>query len=562
MPPDAPLPRRALAVLILALAVIWFAGTDYRAIINPDEGRYAEIPREMVVTGDWLTPRLNGLKYFEKPPLQYWMTAAAYEAFGVHPWTSRLWTALSTLLATLFVGYAGSRLEGPAFGLYGAAALAGCGGYIVNAHLLTLDGALGALLTVAFGAFLLAQREAASPREERRWMWVAWAAMAGATLSKGLIGVVIPGASLVLYSLVARDFAVWRRLHLVSGAVLFLVLAAPWFIAVSLANDEFFQFFFIHEHFQRYLTTAHRRDEPWWYFVPLLIVGMYPWLTVLGWGLVRTWRQGMPAANGFSWQRFALVWSAFVFVFFSASGSKLPSYILPMFPVLAFVTGWLLCRIDPKMLARLIWPVAIAAGAALLLALTAYDPLVRRYVGDEASRVPALAYRQWFAASSAAATAGCVIALLALRRRTARARTTAVLAVALSTLIAVQLGIVGYDEFRTTRSSRDILLAAVAANGAFAADAPFFHVHMYDQTVPYYLQRPTTFVEYRDEFALGQDAEPTKAFATERGWIPVWQGLAEGYAMMPASDFERLSAQGLPMRVLARDPRRVVVSRR
>ena len=462
MPPDAPLPRRALAVLILAFVVIWFAGTDYRAIIHPDEGRYAEIPREMVVSGDWLTPRLNGLKYFEKPPLQYWMTAVAYEAFGVHPWTSRLWTALSTLLATLFLGYVGLRLEGPVFGLYAAAALASCGGYIVNAHLLTLDGALGALLTVAFGAFLLAQRDAASVSERRRWMWVAWAAMAGATLSKGLIGVVIPGASLVLYSLVTRDLAVWRRLHLVSGAALFLALAAPWFIAVSRANDEFFQFFFIHEHFQRYLTTAHRRDEAWWYFVPLLLVGMVPWLTVLGWGLVRTWRDGTPTANGFSWQRFALVWSAFVFVFFSASGSKLPSYILPMFPVLAFVTGWLLCGIDSKWLARLIWPVAIAAGAVLLIALVVYDPLVRRFVGDEASQVPALAYGRWLAASAAAATAGCVIALRALRRRMARSRTVAVLAVALSTLVAVQVGIVGYDEFRTTRSSRDILRAAEA----------------------------------------------------------------------------------------------------
>ncbi len=296
--------------------------------------------------------------------------------------------------------------------------------------------------------------------------------------------------------------------------------------------------------------------------MPLLVVGMVPWLTVLGWGLVRTWRTGTPTANGFSWQRFALVWSAFVFVFFSASGSKLPSYILPMFPVLAFVTGWLLSQIDSRTLARLVWPVAVAAGAVLAIALAASDPLLRRFVGDEASLVPALAYGRWLAGAAAVATAGCVAALIALRRRTARGRTVAVLAVALSTLVAVQAGIVGYDEFRTTRSSRDILRAAVAANGPFRADAPFFHVHMYDQTVPYYLQRPTTFVEYRDEFALGQDAEPDKAFATERAWIPVWRSLREGYAMMPVSDFERLSAQGLPMRVLSRDPRRVVVSRR
>src|SRR5437588_2890016 len=99
MPSDAPLTRRALLALILISAIAWFAGLEYRTLLHPDEGRYAEIPREMVVLGDWLTPHLNGLKYLEKPPLQYWMTAAAYEAFGVHNWTARLWTALSTFLA-------------------------------------------------------------------------------------------------------------------------------------------------------------------------------------------------------------------------------------------------------------------------------------------------------------------------------------------------------------------------------------------------------------------------------------------------------------------------------
>lgn len=562
MPPDAPLSRRALAALIVAFAVLWFAGIDQRALMHPDEGRYAEIAREMAASGDWLTPRLNGLKYFEKPPLQYWMTAAAFEAFGVHAWSARLWPVLSTFLATLFLGYVGLRLGGPALGLYAAAALAACAGYVINAHMLTLDGALGAFLTVAFGAFVLAQRESASPRACRHWMWVVWAAMAGATLSKGLIGAVIPGASLVVYSLVTRDVAVWRRLHLATGLALFLVLSAPWFIAVSLANDEFFRFFFVHEHLERYLTTTHRRDEPWWYFVPLLLAGTVPWVLVLGWGLIRTWRDGRPAANGFSWQRFALAWAAFVFVFFSASGSKLPSYILPIFPVLSLVVGRLLCEIEPRTLARLTWPMAIGVGAILVAGAVAREPLVQSLVTNEASRAPARAFVPWVVAALAAGLAGCAVALLVLRRPAARSRTIAVLAVALATLAALQIALVGYDEFRTTRSSRDILRAAVAANGPFANDIPFYHVRMHDQTVPYYLGRTTTFVEFRDEFALGQDAEPGKAFATERAWIPVWDGLARGYAMMPSDDFDRLSAQGVPMRVLARDARRVVVSRR
>src|SRR5512140_1932549 len=149
---QAPPSRRAIIALLLALALLWFAGIGQRALINPDEGRYAEIAREMVVTGDWLTPRLNGLKYFEKPPLQYWVTAAAFRAFGIHEWSARLWPVLSTFLAVLFLGVVGLRLGGPRLGLYAAAALAGCAGYVINGHLLTLDGGLAALLTVAFGA--------------------------------------------------------------------------------------------------------------------------------------------------------------------------------------------------------------------------------------------------------------------------------------------------------------------------------------------------------------------------------------------------------------------------
>jgi 4-amino-4-deoxy-L-arabinose transferase-like glycosyltransferase len=563
MPTQNPLPRSALFLLVAAFAAVWFAGIGTRALMHPDEGRYAEIPREMTVSGDWVTPRLNGLKYFEKPPLQYWMTAAAYEAFGVHTWTARLWPVLSTLGATLFVGFVGLRLGGPRLGLYAAAALAGCGGYVINAHLLTLDGSLCAWLTLAFGAFLLAQRETPGPAERRRWMWIAWAAMAAATLTKGLVGIVIPGASLVFYSLATRDFAVWRRVYLPTGLVVYLVLAAPWFIAVARANDEFLRFFFIHEHFERFLTTEHRRVEPWWYFAPLLVGGMIPWTVMLGWGVRRCWRGGQPAANGFSWQRFALVWSAFVFVFFSASGSKLPSYILPMFPVLALVAGWLMCGATPEQLARLVaWPYALGAGVLLAAALAAFEPIVRRFVGDPGTLASLLAYAPWIEGALATAAAGGALALLALRRPTAGRPMLAVLAVAASTLVALQLALAGADHFRTIRSSRDILGAAEAVNGPFAPGVPFYSVHMYDQTVPFYLQRTTTLVAFRDEFALGEDAEPQKVFASEDQWVPVWKALRQGYAMMPPADYERLAADGLPMRLLARDTRRVVVSRR
>ena len=107
---ELPLSRAALIVLAVAFTLIWFAGLDYRRLIHPDEGRYAEIPREMVASGDWLTPRLDGIKYFEKPALQYWLTAAGYEAFGIRQWTARLWPALAGLAGVFFIGNVGLRL--------------------------------------------------------------------------------------------------------------------------------------------------------------------------------------------------------------------------------------------------------------------------------------------------------------------------------------------------------------------------------------------------------------------------------------------------------------------
>src|SRR5208283_3576370 len=319
--PLAPLPLRGAWILLAAFTLIWFSNLDYRRLVHPDEGRYAEIPREMTVSGDWVTPRLNGIKYFEKPALQYWLTAAAYEAFGVHQWTARLWPALSGYLGVLFIGYVGWRLGGAVLGLYSAAALAGCLWYALNAHLLTLDAGLTFWMSLGLGSLFLAQRADALPRQGRRWMWAAWAALALATLSKGLIGIVLPGAALCAYTLLVRDWGLWRRLHLLSGAIIFCLIAVPWFAVVSVRNPEFFDFFFIHEHFTRFLTTEHRRQGAWWYFVPVFVGGILPWLSVFAWNAHRAWRDAPDSANRFNWQRFALVWAAVIFLFFSASGS-------------------------------------------------------------------------------------------------------------------------------------------------------------------------------------------------------------------------------------------------
>jgi 4-amino-4-deoxy-L-arabinose transferase-like glycosyltransferase len=331
------------------LAVAWFATVPLRPMLDPDEGRYAEIPREMLASGDWITPRFNGLKYFEKPPLQYWATAAVYAVAGVSEWSSRLWSAgLAFACLALVFAWTG-RLYGLEAGLASLTALAVSPYFGIVGHLNLLDAGFTFWLSCAVFAFTLAQTSAVKSASERRWMLLAWGAAALAVLSKGIVVGVLAGTALAVYTLIERDTLTWRRLHPLPGLALFMLLAAPWFIVVSLRNPSFPGFFFVHEHFTRFLTTVHQRVEPWWYFLPLLLLGALPWLLPLVRACRGAWSAGAPAGGshamaagttpGFKPLKFLAVYAGVTLVFFSASGSKLAPYILPMFPVLAAITG-------------------------------------------------------------------------------------------------------------------------------------------------------------------------------------------------------------------------------
>jgi len=557
----AGLPRAAWIAISVIFGAAWFATLDVRKLQHPDEGRYAEIAREMAATGDWVTPRLNGLKYFEKPPLQYWLTAASFSVFGVNEWATRLPPALGTALALLAIGYAGARIASPAIGAYAALAFGGMLWPIGIAHIVTLDALLTAWLGAALAAFLIAQCGVENAREERRFMLLAWAAIAGATLVKGPVAVVIPGGALVLYSLTTRDFAVWKRLHLAAGLAVFLVLSAPWFIAVSLKNPEFARFFFIHEHLDRFLTSEHRRTGALWYFAPLVLVGLIPWTGVFLSTAWRTWRDAPRTSNGFSWPRFCLAWAVFVFCFFSVSGSKLPSYILPLFPAAALVIAWQLERLPQSVLYKWTMAAGATAAVAMVVMLLGYDDISVKLAD---ARTPLSIYREfepWLVAALVIAVAGSVAALFAFARDTAAGRTVGIVVVTLATLFATQIAFVGDDAFRTTRSAADIVTALEHSAQHYDPSAPFFQVEMYDQTLPFYLKRTTTLVDYRDELALGLDAEPERGIVKLADWEARWRSLPQAYALMTPDTFDKVARMGVPQRVVARDPRRVLVAR-
>ncbi len=536
--------RIAIALLaVLALAV----GIDnmQRPLANPDEGRYSEISREMAASGDWVTPRLNGIKYFEKPPLQYWASAAAFTVLGESEFTARLYTALSGLLAILAVGFTARRLAGTDTALVAIGALLSSPYFLGMGGVVTLDMGLTAWTTLAVCAFLLAMTGEEAAR--KRWMLVAWAGMALAVLSKGLIGIVFPAAAIFLHCLASRDWRLLARLEWVRGAALFLAIAAPWFVLVSRANPDFPHFFFVHEHFERFLTRTHRREEPWWFFWPILFVGFLPWMLTLVQAAIEGWRREADSA-AFAWRRFALLWSAFVVLFFSASGSKLPAYILPVFPVLALVLGDWIARTPPERL----WKPVILLVPLLVVAVAAAWGMPERAKSAWTRELYGAA-RPWIVAGLAFVAVALAAGALRLR---AGGKWSGLAIIVAGSLLFIDFVEDGYERLAPRQSGRAV---AAAMKPHLAPGTRVYSVRYYDQTIPFYLGRTVTLVDYRDEFSHGLDKEPGFAIPTLEEFGRDWMRPGGAMAIIHPDTLEELARQGLAMTPLHRDERRVLV---
>nr|WP_246185752.1 glycosyltransferase family 39 protein [Pandoraea iniqua] len=554
MTPAAPYPLSPAAfwTLLIGFALVWFGMLDYRHLIASDEGRYAEMAREMWTTGDWITPRYNGYKYFEKPPLQTWMNALTFAAFGLGEWQARLWTALTGFAGVLMVGYTGRRVFNARVGLFAAAALASAPLWALLGHFNVLDMGLSFFMGLSLCALLLAQRPGLPRPSVRGWMWLCWAAMALAVLSKGLVGIVLPGAVLVLYTLVARDWALWKRLYLGSGLIVFFLIAAPWFVLVQMRNPEFFDFFFINEHFRRFAEEGHNRDGALWYFVPVFLVGFLPWLSILPGTVRATWR--MPRQpNGFAPTVLMWTWSIFIFVFFSVSHSKLISYLLPIAPAMALLFGLYLAQMRRDQLR-----VHLAGYAVFLIAALV---MVAIFVGRSGSvRNPNELYKAFQIWLYFALGAGLVGTLVAWRLARHSAR-RAVIMFAAAMLLLTTIGGMGHEVFGRQSSGVLLVPAIKAEMKRLGPDTPFYSVNVLDHTMPFYLGTDMIMVQHPDELEFGVKQEPQKWLPTLADFYARWRADPKALALVDPDTFSRLEAEHLPMRVIARDARRVVISK-
>jgi 4-amino-4-deoxy-L-arabinose transferase-like glycosyltransferase len=532
----------ALALLALAVGVL----NLQRHLANPDEGRYSEISREMVASGDWVTPRLNGLKYFEKPPLQYWATALAFEAFGANQVAARLYVWLAGFATILLVGYAGLRLFDARSGLAAMLVLVSSPYFMALGGIVTLDMGLTLWTTATLVALLLAENARAHAAAQRRWMLAAWAAMALAVLSKGLVGIVFAGAAVFFAMALARDASILKRMRWGWGLAIFATIAVPWFVAVSSANPEFAHFFFVHEHFERFLTQEHRRVQPAWFFVPILFAGFLPWMFALPAAIAAAWRG--EAGRDFQPLRLALMWSAFVLAFFSASGSKLPAYILPIFPPLALAVGRYLVTAPARRLAQWVAP-GIPVAVALGWVAWQYPSSAK----DTWSAAMYLAAQPWAIAASAVLLVASVAAVVLFRAGRGGA---AIVTIAFAAVLLVGCLEMGYGQLSPRQSGYEV---AQKMRPYLTPSVRIYSVKHYDQTIPFYIGRTVTLVDYVDEFELGEKAEPDLWVPGLDAFAAQWQRPGDALAIMQPGAFEKSKAAGLPMQVLHEDPRRVLV---
>ncbi|MDR1551365.1 MAG: glycosyltransferase family 39 protein [Holosporaceae bacterium] len=323
--------------LTIVLTIFFFYEMGNRPFADPDEGRYVEIPREMVETGDFVTPRLNGLKYFEKPPLFYWMQVASMQVFGINETSMRLWPVIFAILGCLGVFWIGARSYSSVVGLISSAVLATNILYYAHSRLIILDLVLTVLMSGALWCFFIAFVAKRSAGLARPYYIVAsYALSALACLTKGLIGAVLPGVIALTWVICTRNWMKIREMLHWPGILVFFAIFLPWHILMCLHHDDFLHFYFIVEHFQRYISTIHHRYQPGWFFLAILTVGLLPWT---GFVLISLKNACQKAFKHDEENVFFICWIFWIFSFFSLSSSKLIPYILPILPPIALITG-------------------------------------------------------------------------------------------------------------------------------------------------------------------------------------------------------------------------------
>ncbi|MEP6791457.1 MAG: glycosyltransferase family 39 protein [Ramlibacter sp.] len=330
-------------VALLACVLLWLGCTGWlRPLTLPDEGRYASVAWAMLSSGDWLTPALNGLPFFHKPPLFYWITAASLGLFGMNEWAARLASLLGAVAACASIWLLVRRWATPAAARWTVLALVAQPLFFMGAQFANLDMLLAGCVTATICLLAHVALTLREGRSARGALALAWGFAALGVLAKGLIGFVLPTLVVGIWLLAGGQWRIVFRLLSVSGVVLFAALTVPWFTAMQLRFPDFLHYFIVVQHFQRFAQTGFNNVQPFWFFPAALGLLALPWSVWPvarardSW-LMRSWWLA-PGPRG-ALRQLAVAWLLAIVVFFSLPQSKLVGYVLPAAPPLAFLVA-------------------------------------------------------------------------------------------------------------------------------------------------------------------------------------------------------------------------------
>jgi 4-amino-4-deoxy-L-arabinose transferase-like glycosyltransferase len=534
--------HRQLMLAGLAL-LLYLVSLGRPPLWEPDEGRYAEIAREMVASHDYITPRNDYVRYFEKPPLVYWVTAASLKLLGRNEFAVRLQAAMASVGQVVITGALGERMFGATTGVVAGLALALSPLFFAFARFATPDPALAFFITGAMACFYIGVRSCdLSSRVQNRWVLAATAMLAAGTLTKGPVALLLGGTIAVLWLMLEGRGHTLFRLPWLKCVGVYLSVSLPWFIVVARRNPGFVRFFIIHEHFQRYLESTEHGWGPWFY-IPISIAGTWPWFYFVPFAFVRAssvsaslrsfWpfaktRNKSLAFNNCSpcphidsedeharaALQFLAIWYAVVLIFFSIPRSKLGEYILPGLPPIGILSAYGLARI--KALATLqrqrvflIFAAINAAAATAIMALTIALPanaFTDSLIGD------------------ARIIAGTLL-VVGITPVVFATRATGTITLVLASSVIIEMG--------AAMNARERVAQFVSYRGLANIIAPYTNsgcrlmsYRHFEQALPFYTGARETLVNYRGELQpFGPLYDPSASvFATLPQLQEAWAG--------------------------------------
>jgi 4-amino-4-deoxy-L-arabinose transferase-like glycosyltransferase len=478
----------------------------------PDEGRYAEVAREMLRSGDLVTPRLDGVPFLDKPPLFYWLEAAAFAVVGVHVWSARLVTALLGFAGCALVYAAGSRLYGRRAGLLGALVLAANPYHFGASQYVNHDLAVATWISAALLAFAVGDRREGPDR--RRWLLAGYAAMGLAVMTKGLIGLALPLGAVGAFVAIAGRWREIPRYALPAGLALVALIAVPWHVVAHGRNPELLHYLFVVQHFQRFAGSGFNNPAGPAFYPAVVAAGLLPWTPLLPAALGRAWRAFRRDRREGRTDLLLLAWPALVLVFFSIPRSKIAGYALPALPPLALLVGRELDLVlGGDVDRRRAFQISAALMALLGLALVATPLAVPRIVPGLPPLPGALGVGLSLAGAVAVAAAAATFASAAAGRP---ARAVAAMTVFSAALFAAALPAIPFFVRDSTRPLAERLGPLLREGDVVASYRRWF----YD--LPLYLDRrePIVVAEHWDDPEIPRRDNWQRELLLGRQWMP------------------------------------------